>query len=652
MQCLRRYPTSVSPITRLGVIFAAAALCGISGCGAGSDGGSMPGSALTAIEVMPQGQVLVIDGEMPAVETYTAMGSFADGTVADITDLVAFSVEDVRLGTFDGNTLTTGMAHGGLTRVQARLDDVIGMADVTVRVRQRYADPSVPDLPGDPGAGFNDGDGGGEAPALVYPPDGVLVPPNLRRLELHFYPGADNDLFEIGYSSATTDVKVYTRCTVPVNGGCIYTPDERVWQWIAESNRGGVVQVVVRGTADQAGAVADGQAAGAGTGAEAHAVAASAPISVQIGQDDIRGGIYYWTTSDTSNSSTAIMRFDFASPSQRSAERFIGTEQTGGECVGCHALSRRGDKLVTATGGSYDGRVLLLDVGTRQPLVDYGSSTRSAFSAWSPDGSRFVGVFADERDDEFESYDLNVFDGATGALVEIIDVGGTEQNPTAHPDWSPDGQHIVYTSVGQVSSERQETGTLAYAEQGSVRMVSRDGSGAWAEPVKLTESIEGESTYYPTFSPEGDIIVFNRSICGSGENGGECDGYDDSVATLYAMQPSPDAVPVALAAANRPGPTDELEVVQSSYPKWSPFTFRKSGERGDRLHWLTFSSDRNYGLRKLPDDNTLIWMAAVDPDAVIRGEGDPSFPAFALPFQDLETDNHTAQWAEQVFMVE
>ncbi len=30
------------------------------------------------------------------------------------------------------------------------------------------------------------------------------------------------------------------------------------------------------------------------------------------------------------------------------------------------------------------------------------------------------------------------------------------------------------------------------------------------------------------------------------------------------------------------------------------------------------------------------------------GNGDPSFPAFLLPFQDITTHNHTPQWTQQV----
>lgn len=40
---------------------------------------------------------------------------------------------------------------------------------------------------------------------------------------------------------------------------------------------------------------------------------------------------------------------------------------------------------------------------------------------------------------------------------------------------------------------------------------------------------------------------------------------------------------------------------------------------------------------------TLIWMVAIDPARLARGQ-DPSSPAFCLPFQDITTSNHIAQW--------
>jgi hypothetical protein len=609
----------------------------VTGCGNGNtDPPDTPAGDVLSIDVSPGSATLIIEGDSPATAAFTATALRADGSMIDVTDQVQWSLEDTRLGSFEGATLTTGTRMGGKTHVRAQLGNQVGTADVTLLIRQRYSDPAASDLPDDVDTVF-DGPVATEparSPTLVYPNDGVLVPPNLRRLEIHFRAGERNTLFELAFSSETTDVKVYTRCT-PLGQGCVYTPDQAVWPWIAESNRGMVagLAITVRGTDDQ------------GT-----AVAMSEPLRMAFSQDDIEGAVYYWTTSDTADSSTAIMRFDFGQTENDQAERFVGTEMTGGYCVGCHALSRSGESLITSSNSSYNAYVLLVDVATREPLVPFDSTPRSAFSAWNPDGSRYVGAFANEQAQGFISYDLNVFDGATGEHLETIAVNGSEDHPTTHPDWSPDGESIVFSRIGYVSEPRRSSGTNAFAEQSSVRIV-RNQSGAWQEPQDLTESIPGQATFYPAFSPGGDLIVLNRSVCDDGVNGASCDAYDDPGAALLVMKPEPGAPLIELAAANAPGVTDTAAVVQSSYPKWAPFTFRRSGEFGTRLHWVTFSSERNYGLRSPQPGHTLIWMAAVNPDAASPGQ-DPSYPAFALPFQDLTTDNHTAQWAERAVVIE
>ena len=53
-------------------------------------------------------------------------------------------------------------------------------------------------MPADPSALFAGTADTARAPKVVYPNDGVLVPPNLGKLELHWLRGsADNALFEI-----------------------------------------------------------------------------------------------------------------------------------------------------------------------------------------------------------------------------------------------------------------------------------------------------------------------------------------------------------------------------------------------------------------------------------------------------------------------
>jgi hypothetical protein len=627
------------------------AACGGSSSGGGDDDGDRPDAGtgetiegLTSLTIAPSSATVTAEGTTQATQDFTASGTFADGSTRDVTSKVSFSVDDTEVGGFAGGRFSTSNLRGGYTTVRARAGSIIASAQLMVIIKQRQVDPSplppgVDPLPADPGGPFGGPADAARAPSLVYPADGVLLPPNLGKLEIHFRPGTDNTLFAIDFASPVTDVTIFTRCANPLNGGCIYRPSDEVWRWIAHSNRGTLdgVKITVRGTND------------AGTG-----VGTSGAITAAFSQDDIKGGIYYWVTGRVVNGQRepggSIMRFDFAEQ-QTEAEAFIDTAVTGllpdgtapPPCgVGCHALSRDGKKLVAAAGGgSTDGRMLVVDVERNSRLV-YPTATETrkniAFSTWNPDGTQFASTFGNgSAGDGFTSYDINLFNGTTGLPEGIVAVGATQTSPAVHPDWSPDGNTIAFTKA----TTRDDTSTAQRMRRTSIGVVSRDGA-AWGTAVTLVAGAPSKGACYPAFSPSSDLLAFGRSTCASGD-GADCDCYDDPRAEVWVMTPEMGATPVELVNAN----TDATGKVQSSYPKWSPFTFRRVDEQDSRLQWMTFSSKRNYGLYTPQTGQTLIWMAAVDPDKGLAGL-DPSFPAFALPFQGLDTSNHTAQWAERV----
>src|SRR5262249_14203812 len=103
---------------------------------------------------------------------------------------------------------------------------------------------------------------------------------------------------------------------------------------------------------------------------------------------------------------------------------------------------------------------------------------------------------------------------------------------------------------------------------------------------------------------------------------------------------------IELANVNHRGPNDIRDTLDNSWPKWSPFL--QATPDGKTLMWITFSSKRNYGVR-LPNntDRPQLWMAAV----TVGGEPsatDQSFPPFWIPYQNLATHNHIAQWTEKI----
>jgi hypothetical protein len=375
-----------------------------------------------------------------------------------------------------------------------------------------------------------------------------------------------------------------------------------------------------------------------GTDDAGTAVGTSATFNIAFAKDALRGGLYYWTTT----MGTGIMRWDFGDTTKTMAERFIGTQFTGGTCVGCHALSRDGTKIIASAGGQNDGRLLLFEVARAAPLVPFPLVQHSQFESWNPMGTNFVGVFTDDR--KVGPSNLLMFDGMTGALTGQIDLGGLRAD---HPDWSKDGNRIVFTSVdvaGMYTDQRPGIGAIAY--------IDAAGTG-WSPPKSLVPAVNGKNHYYPAIAPDNQTLVYDESTCDPGNTYGmECNGDSDPTATVWTMTlPPAMGAPAALAMANAPGVADAGNTsLTDSFPKWAPFVFQLS--EFQNLLWLTFSSIRQYGLRSPPPGTgaesklgTFIWMVGVVPGS------SQGFTAFALPFQDFTTSNHIAQWTEQVVQV-
>jgi hypothetical protein len=419
-------------------------------------------------------------------------------------------------------------------------------------------------------------------------------------------------------------------------------PDSSVWSAIAETNRGGdPVTVSVQGTDDT------------GTG-----VGSSGTIQISFANDDLHGGLYYWTTS----SGTAIMRYDFASSTQTSAQRFLDGTATGTSCVGCHALSHDGAKLVAEVQGQSDGRTILWDVADGGAVVPFPSPAKSIFESWNPDGSAYAAVGAELGSGY---YPLRIIDGNTGAVSSTISGTGDSSHPADHPDWSPLGNQIVYVKIGDMTASGgagSSGGTSQRMHAGAIELINKLGDGGWSAPTELVPEVAGKNHYYPAFDPEGQFIVYDESTCLGDGDGTDisCNADTDPTATLFAL-PLDGGSPIELVNANKPGPLDLLSdggvqtQLTDSFPKWSPFVTQRSKDPSSKVMWVTFSSSRRFGAYAPPSGSgeamlgteTFVWMAAIDPAKIGTGE-DPSYPAFVLPFQDFTTSNHIAQWAQQV----
>jgi hypothetical protein len=598
----------------------AASVGGVGGGGTAGATAPPPLPGVVSLRIDPPNATVAVQLGRPAMQAFRAFGKNASGADTDVTASVSWSVDRSALvPMIVGGLATTSDTLGGVVQVGATAGTVTGLATLTIKLTATNVATgagATPPLPATPAQAFAGPADTTRAPQLVYPNDGVLLPPNLSGVEVHFRPGSTaNTLFEIGFANGNTDVRVYTRC-VTLADGCVYRPDAAVWPQVAETNRGaGAVTVTVRGTDDT------------GTG-----VGASASVKISFSKDDVRGGLYYWTTTLKS-----IERWDFASTTQTQAETVVSpADGDGTTCVGCHAISHDGTRMVATLGGQNDGRILLWDIANKTAIAKPFTQQHSQFESWNSAGTTFVGMYTDDHPNHSGPSNLLLFDGTTALQTGQIDLGGLRGD---HPDWSRDDRHIVFTSVDTVGSytdQRPQKSGLAYIEQMGT---------AWSAPMTLLPYVAGKNRYYPAVAPTNDFIVFNESTCPGGVSGDDCDADTDPTATLFALPLPPNgAQPTLLANANAPGVNDGTNTaLTNTYAKWSPFVFQL-----DEMHkvlWATFSSKRRYGL--YPDTGNLyIWMFAVDP-ASLGGSADPSYAAFCLPFQALDTSNHIAQWTEE-----
>lgn len=639
---------------------------------------------LASVRIEPADLVLPVTPGQKITQAYKVLGKIKDSSVEqDLTQRFVFYVPDNYLvGGFptDGSAVFTNRLptvvtdppqRGGKVTVRAQAknnDDTL--VTVTTSLTLKLTVPPInspnntPALPANPGTLFGGAVDATRAPVLAYPNNGTMLPPNLRRLEVHWQPGsATNTLYEVRFKSPSSEIVYYSRCgTLDATwkaGTCAFQLDETGYRYLSDSNRGETAKLKIRATDDT------------GTG-----VGESAEFDVSFAEANVEGGLYYWkvippTNPQQSNGSGEVLRFDFGGTAA-APEPFLVPGQNGlaqDQCVGCHALSRDGKKLVASVGGRWDGRQVLINdlskpIGSTGWLTQDGSATgapstnRIQFASFNPDGTRIVAVYGDRGNvgrDAFRPTEdsllpvgspvptdlafrkLFLMDGSTGLRNGAIDL---PYKPD-HPDWSPDGKAIAVTRVDNEATTSQEPANTG------IEVIKSDGAGGWLPSETVVASGGGANRFAPSFVPDSSFLLYTEAQCPGGDlNAIDCDANADSTSKTFAVKPAKNATPIALANAARGGVSDgAATALADTLPKTSPFQTKQGA---GKLFWYTVASRREPGLRKRTGaGQQLLWMFAIDPAKVLAG-ADGSYTGFYLPFQDLQTSNHIGQWTQKI----
>jgi len=578
-----------------------------SGPGAGTGGAASTGAlsvgssptggtcaeGIVAIELSPATSDVTLDGTAPAdTISFEATGILENGDeVALDADALAWNVtrdDDTPPGAIEDGVLAPFPLAGGVVTVTAEGCGATGTATVTFRLEVELGEPSNPDDWLDAPV-----EGDPDAPSLVYPSDQTRLPRNVYRTIFQWRRGATGDA-RITYSGPYATVTVYTDGAHGLCGdaqpaaGC-WEVNELAWQLIAGSNAGEIVEWTVDGL---------------DISTDPPTILRGASATMGISKQDVEGAIFYWSTT-----SAGIRRGRI---SQQDPEDYVaaGTVYDGGDevrCVACHVVSRSGKYLAAPTKSAESEGLWVYEVSAAAPppplVTDIAETRGHGFASISPDDEHLVAAYKGEM------WQLRREDGQHVVDIDTGDLGGT------HPDWSPLGDEVIFAT-----GEGDSPGGSSLARVGT------DGS-AWGPAEVFLAPPADRSNLFPMFSPGGEWIAFAQ---GKG-------GHGDVEAQLFVV-PTDGEGPVELVRANRVvsnAMTDGQH--QNSQPTWAP--------PGD-YHWVAFNSKREYGVI-LDGGTQQIWVAAVEPDAIAGGD-DPSWPAFRVPFQGLEENNHRAFWTLDV----
>jgi hypothetical protein len=526
------------------------------------------------------------------------------------------------------------------------------------------------------------------APAIkvVYPINGVLVPPNMNVISVQWTPfGTSFSQFEVDFENSVTDTRIITKCMTQTidtgqppmpSGGCELIVDPATWTSLATANRGGgQVTVNVRGTTD-------GKCASASQNS----------LQMSFANEDVLGSIYYWKSTVTANGTGGqiwVKSFGDSVP-EKQVTGVAGSGALTASCNGCHFLSRDGSRMVVYSDdddsddeySDVSGSLIDMTMATRPAIgVAYGgrgTGQPPGFSTLSPSASLYL---TSNGSMVAPTNFLALWSGATGNPIKNITVGTDGQRPTM-PDWSPDGTSVAYvlpTKVASWGGQGRQRDDDDHAFGGSIYTLPYTGNQVFGTPAVFLAS-GGENNYYPTYSPDGQWIAFDRA-----PHDTSVGAIDGCVTTPHALCPndsfSNPAARLELTSSVKGSAVIDLQnangspaasplPLSNSWPRWSPFLQKY---KGTSLLWIAFSSTRDYGVRVrnhkpgmfqcYPADSAedpgaphgqsfdplcqqpQLWMAAINLGEA--GTGDPSFVAFWLPFQDITTHNHTPQWTQQ-----
>lgn len=565
------------------------------------------GTPIDSLSIDPPAATLFAKaGGPPLTQQFRAFGKVGGGAPFQVPAL--FTADNVAPGNLSAAGLfTTNNLAGGTVNVKATYAGKSATALLIVQLEADHTSGNVPQNPGtffDPKTNTIVTNDATHSPSLVYPVPETRFPQNLYRTMFNWRPGAGNNLFLLKFESQPLTLNVYTdgvhtTCTQAGTGGSCWETVQQTWTLLALSNAGGSTKLTVYGT--------DVNNKGK--------VYATNGANFSFSKSPVPGALYYW--------STTVQGVRRGALSDVVPTNFLTPPEADGNCVACHTLSRNGKRLAADVQDSLWVVDVVKVIPPPRVFTSFaGQPIPNAWATFNPATTRIVSA---------KKGVMRLLDGNTGG--PIGGNNGVIAGPSpcgTMPDWAPDGKHLVFVQSA-VADDRKLTGSsIAWLS------VMND---TFSSPQIVLQSAGSTDNYaFPMFNWTSEWLALEH-----------CNGNlekDPSCQILVAKAQAASTAQQLVRADTLVNDTTVASGVHNSQPTWAPTAV-------DGTQWVAFTSTRNYGTILTPgstygSNRNQLWIAALDASKL--GQGDPSFPAFRIPFVDLTENSHRPFWAEDTFV--